>query len=157
MDGSVCNVVTKTNSTATCYICGAKPTDMNKTDLIQFIPDCEKYKYGFPPLHCWIRFLECCLKIVYRHPFKKWRVSKEFKDLKEQSKRRIQSDFKKQLGLNIDKPKPGYGSSNHGKTVGKFFENYKISSLITGLNETLHYNFYLILRILNCKGKIKLM
>lgn len=154
IDGSVCNIVTETKSTASCYICGAKPSQMNKTDVTHFVPDSEKYKYGLSTLHCWIRFLECCLHIAYRLPFKKWRASGEFKELKEQTKRRIQSEFKKQLGLNIDKPKQGYGSSNDGNTARTFFEQYIISAKITGLNEILLYKFYLILRILNCKERI---
>lgn len=36
-------------------------------------------------------------------------------------KTKIQDDFRKRLGLLIDVPKPGFGSSNDGNTARRFF------------------------------------
>lgn len=54
----------------------------------------------------------------------------------------------------MDKPKPGFGSSNDGNTARKFFAKSQISSEITGLNEESIINFYLILRILSCGARV---
>lgn len=54
IDGKVCNAVTGTKSTTSCYICGAKYSDLrNKitrptTELI--------LRYGIGNLHIWINF-----------------------------------------------------------------------------------------------------
>lgn len=37
--------------------------------------------------------------------------------------KKIQEAFKLKLGLIVDKPKPGYGSSNDGNTARRFFQN----------------------------------
>jgi hypothetical protein len=64
-------------------------------------------------------------------------------------KKQIQNDFKKKLGLLVDFPKPGFGSSNDGNTTRKFFKNYKTSAEITGIDETLIIRFWVILQCLS--------
>ena len=48
----------------------------------------------------------------------------------------IQRAFKSELHLNIDCPKPGFGSSNDGNTARRFFENSTVSARILGVDET---------------------
>lgn len=50
--GSMCNIVTQSKCAETCYICGAKSSDMNRTGISKFIPDYETYKYGLSTLYC---------------------------------------------------------------------------------------------------------
>lgn len=69
-------------------------------------------------------------------------------------KTKIQDDFRKRLGLLIDVPKPGFGSSNDGNTARRFFKNHKISSEITGINEDLIIKFYTILQCLSSGHKL---
>ena len=41
------------------------------------------------------------------------------------------------MGLIVDKPKPGYGSTNDGNTARRFFQNPDLSAKITGINKQL--------------------
>lgn len=68
IDGKVINALTETKSTSTCYICGAKPNDMNDLTRLQknFKADTNAYKYGISPLHARINFMEFVLKLSYR-------------------------------------------------------------------------------------------
>lgn len=43
----------------------------------------------------------------------------------------IQNKIRSQLGLLVDIPKPGYGSSNDGNTARRFFHNSIKSAKIT--------------------------
>jgi len=149
LDGSVSNILSNTNSTSKCCICGAKPTEMNTENVVNRPPAEEQYRFGLSTLHCWIRFFECVLHIGYRLPIKKWQVrGNELKEIVEKNKKRIQSEFKAKMGLWVDKPKPGYGSTNDGNTARRFFSNPDLSSEITGVNKDLIYNFSIILRVL---------
>lgn len=61
-------------------------------------------------------------------------------------KENIQKQFKIQLGILVDRPKPGYRSSNDGNTARRFFKNAKISASITGVDETIINRFHSILQ-----------
>ena len=52
------------------------------------------------------------------------------------------------MGLLVDKPKPGYGSTNDGNTARRFFYNPNLSSEITGVNKNLIIKFAIVLRVL---------
>ena len=83
-------------------------------------------------LHAWIRFFECLLHVAYNLPLKTWQArGEENKKLYETTKKVIREKLKNQLGLIVDKPKPGYGNSNDGNTARRFFENADVSSSIT--------------------------
>lgn len=149
MDGSVSNILSDTNSTSKCIICQATPKEMNKVDVVNRPSSVEKYRFGLSTLHCWIRFFECLLHIGYRLPVKVWQVrGKEFKDIVDNNKKRIQAEFKAKMGLIVDKPKPGYGSTNDGNTARRFFYNPDLSSQITGVDKGLILKFSIILRVL---------
>lgn len=61
----------------------------------------------------------------------------------------IQTQFKTKLGLIVDRPKPGYGSSNDGNTARGFFENATISAEITGVDENVIQRFHVILQVIS--------
>ncbi|CAH1993504.1 unnamed protein product [Acanthoscelides obtectus] len=122
LDGSVGYVLSETNSTMKCIICGATPKDMNTLAGINRPPNVDNYRFGLSTLHCWIRFFECLLHIGYRLPIKSWQVrGPENKAIVEANKKRIQAEFRAKLSLIVDKPKPGYGCSNDGNTGQNFF------------------------------------
>jgi hypothetical protein len=73
-----------------------------------------------------------------------------------QKKLKIQNEFRSRLGLLVDMPKQGFGSSNDGNTARRFFKNYKISSEITGVSEVLIYHFYVILQCLSSGENINI-
>ncbi|CAH1973696.1 unnamed protein product [Acanthoscelides obtectus] len=149
LDGSVGNVLLETNSTMKSIICGATPKDMNTLTGINCPPNVDNYRFGLSTLHCWIRLFECLLHIGYRLPIKSWQVrGPENKAIVEVNKKRIQAEFRAKLSLIVDKPKPGYGSSNDGNTARIFFHNPQTSSDITGVDRELIEKFAIILGVL---------
>ncbi|GBL89092.1 hypothetical protein AVEN_255229-1 [Araneus ventricosus] len=75
VDGKVCNAVSSCPSTQTCYLCGAKPNEVNKLPVIpkkevskEFLP------FGISLLHSWIRLMKCVLHISYRLKIKTWQA-----------------------------------------------------------------------------------
>jgi len=73
----------------------------------------------------------------------------------EDCKRIIQKGFRLQLGLIVDRPKPGYGSTNDGNTARRFFENTSISATIIGVSESLINRFHVILQAISSGHNIK--
>ncbi|CAH1954928.1 unnamed protein product [Acanthoscelides obtectus] len=101
LDGSVGNVLSETNSTMKCIICGATPKDMNTLAGINRPPNVDNYRFGLSTLHCWIRFFECLLHIGYRLPIKSWQVrGPKNKAVVEANKKRIQAEFRAKLVAN---------------------------------------------------------
>ncbi|XP_036347841.1 uncharacterized protein LOC118757218, partial [Rhagoletis pomonella] len=154
IDGAVANVLTNTNSSSRCFICHARPTEMNNIEQNK-IPNPDHYKFGLSTLHCWIRFFECLLHIAYRLPFKTWQVRMENKAKFIETKARIQKEFKIKTGLIIDQVKQGFGTTNDGNTARRFFENIDVAAEITRLDKSLIHNFSLVLRVLSCGKQIK--
>ena len=57
IDGKICNALTSTSSAQICYVCGAKPTEMNCLNkIIKKTSDVTTYRFGLSTLHAWIRF-----------------------------------------------------------------------------------------------------
>lgn len=149
LDGSAINTLSGTNATQNCFICGATPKLMNSREIAERKKCAENYKYGLSSLHCWIRSFETLLHIGYKLPFKSWVVrGAENKANLLLRKREIQEKFKSKMGLLIDIPKPGYGTSNDGNTARRFFADPKLSSEITGIEEQLIFKIGLILKII---------
>lgn len=158
LDGSCINTLSETNSTQKCFICGSSPKEMNTDKVFEKVTKIENLNFGLSSLHSWIRCFECLLHIAYRLPIKCWQVKgPENKTLVENQKQKIQKDFRVQMGLIVDKPKPGYGSTNDGNTARRFFQNPELSSSITGINKELILKFSKILRVVSIGEKIKLL
>ena len=78
IDGKVCSALSNYNSSQICYVCGAKPSEMNNSSaLLQKTLDPGVLEFGLSPLHSWIRFMECLLHIAYRIDIKMWQVRGE--------------------------------------------------------------------------------
>lgn len=149
VDGKICNALTETSSSQKCYICGATPAVMND-EKRTFLANRNNLGFGLSTLHAWIRSFECLLHISYRIDIKKWQV-RDVADKNALKKRssEIKEKFKSEMGLIVDKPKPGYGNSNDGNTARNFFKNSDKSAEITGLDVSLINKFYTILRVLS--------
>ena len=108
-------------------------------------------------LHAWIRFFECLLHLSYKLPLKKWQAQgEEDKKIVAATKKNIQTRFKKELGLIIDRPKPGFGSTNDGNTARRFFESYELSAAITGIDKDLINRFGIIMKVISSGYKINI-
>jgi len=59
------------------------------------------------------------------------------------------------MGLVVDQPKQGGGSSNDGNTTRKFFKKPSLVSKITGIDKKLIERFSSILCVLSCGHYIK--
>ncbi|XP_034192452.2 uncharacterized protein LOC117609839 [Osmia lignaria lignaria] len=158
IDGKVCNAITGTLSTQRCYLCGATSKDFNDIDaVLQKTVNVTNLQFGLSTLHAWIRFFECCLHLSYKLDLQKWQSRNEEDKLQvERRKRNIQEGFRVKLGLIVDKPKPGYGSTNDGNTARRFFENSSVSAPITGVDEDLIKRFHTILQTISCGYEINL-
>ena len=157
VDGKICSAVTE-KSSQVCYICGATPRQMN--DLQKCLlrkADALPLTFGISSLHAWIRFFECLLHIAYRLDVKTWQVRKRDRELVDARKRVIQDKFRMQMGLLVDIPKPGSGTTNDGNTARKFFSNFALSSLITGIDERLIKRFAIIYKPLRAGLMWKLL
>lgn len=149
IDGKVCNALTETSSAQRCYICGATPKLMNN-ETRDFVANTDNLGFGLSTLHAWIRCFECLLHISYRLEVKKWQLrdAADKANMKQRSTN-IKNRFKNEMGLIVDKPKPGYGNTNDGNTARRFFGNSELSAEITGLDEILIKNFGTLLRALS--------
>ncbi|XP_076292832.1 uncharacterized protein LOC143215029 [Lasioglossum baleicum] len=151
VDGKVCNAVTHTASAQRCFLCGATSKQFNDLDMIaQKEVNQDHVRFGLSTLHAWIRFFECCLHLSYKLGIQKWQArNHEEKEKVQERKRIIQNGLRCELGLVVDMPKPGFGTTNDGNTARRFFEDYKISALVTGVDETLIKRFYIILQVIS--------
>lgn len=111
----------------------------------------DSLKYGLSTLHARIRFMELVLKLAYNMEFKKWstRNDKEAQTSKQNKKRLMQLQFRRRLGLHIDKPRSdGNGNSNDGNTARRFFNNIEVVAEITGVDLNLLRHFKVVLEVL---------
>lgn len=156
VDNKVCNSITHTTSAMRCYICNAKPTEMNDLEIVHSKTcNSDNFSFGISSLHAWIRCFQCLLHISYNMPFKKWTASTpELKKIQCERKQHIQKQFKDKLGLLVDFVKQGWGSSNDGNTARRFFKNDEISAEITDIDRTLIKRFHIILQVISSPYKI---
>ena len=152
VDQKVINALTETASTMRCYICKATPKMFNNIQSLPRPANEPNYKYGFCPLHKWIRCFEMMIHISYRLPVKKWRViSQEDKAQVAARKQEVHDRFKAELGLKVDEPKQGAGNKNDGNTARRAFQDEKTFADICGLDESLVHRFHIILIAISCK------
>lgn len=155
VDGKVCNALAG-SSTMRCYICQEPISQMNKIKSVCDVKErAEMFRFGLSVLHAYIRFFEAFLHISYRLEIKSWKVTKDKKALVEQRKKAIQDKFKHKMGLIVDIPKPGFGTSNNGNTARRFFANPKLAAEVTEIDEELIRRCSVILKTLNCGYDIK--
>ena len=72
----------------------------------------------------------------------------------ERSKKEIQKKFWEEVGLIVDVPQHGSGTSNNGNTAGRFFQDSELTSSITGVDKVLIEKFGIILQGMTCGKRI---
>lgn len=149
IDGKVNNAVTGTRSAMCCSLCGETSKYFNDIDaMLRVEINASRLQYGLSTLHCWIRFMECLLKVARKSVVGKWKCTTEKeKQLVLQNKNRIIGEFGRELGLIVDCPKPGCGSSNDGNTARPFFRNSSVTARILRIDESIIRRFHVILQL----------
>ncbi|XP_047038984.1 uncharacterized protein LOC124643902 [Helicoverpa zea] len=72
VDVKICTYLSEAKSNAACYICLAKPTEMNNLELVEKrVTSPEMLKFGLSTLHARINVMGCLLNISYRLHIKK--------------------------------------------------------------------------------------
>ena len=151
IDGKVCNAVTDTTSAQRCFLCKAPSKEFNDiNNIIKMDITTDNLRFGISTLHSWIRFFECYLHVSHKLTTEKCQARRE-EDKKNVKirKEEMQTQFRRKLGLIVDQPKPGYGSSNDGNTARRFFQNAAISAEITVVDENLILQFHVILQVIS--------
>lgn len=149
IDGKISHTVSNTSSMV-CNICQAKPSEMNKLMLLKSkSKNIQVLNWGMSPLHARIKFMECLLHIAYNKSFQQWRTNADTKKQREETKKRIQDEFWRRIGLKIDVVKQGMGTTNDGNTSRRFFSDPSLTADITGVNENLIRRFTVILQAIN--------
>ena len=156
IDGKVKNAVTGTSSAMRCYICKTTSKDFNDLDsMLKKEVDKDNFRFGIGSLHAWIRFMEWFLHLAYKdienEDGKKWQArSAEMKAKVAARKLEIQDQFKKELGLRIDIPKGGAGTTNDGNTARRFFRDVSISAKILRVDEEVMEGCKVVLQTMSC-------
>lgn len=154
IDGKICSWLAN-SSAQNCHLCHAKPSQMNDIAAMKTRQvDAKNVELGISSLHAWIKCFECLLHISYRLDLKKWSVRKADKPAVDARKKYIQERFRREMGLLVDVPKPGFGTTNDGNSARKFFRSATTASAITGIDETLIKRFHIILTTLACGHEI---
>ena len=140
VDDEVCNALTENTTSQKCYICGALPKNMN-TNLVTVgsrAADPTTYSFGISTLYAWICTFECLLHIAYRLDVCKWQIRGERDKSKCEIRKKTNiNQFRTEMGLLVDCPKPGSGTTNDGNTARRFFKESQTSAKIKRINEDL--------------------
>ena len=152
VDGKVINAAVSNTAQGNCFLCGAKPSEMNIiNNFSKKVIDKTPLNYGLSTLHARIRCFECILHIGYRLDIKKWQIREADKNKCFKRKKQIIEDFRQKMSLIVDVPKPGgSGNSNDGNTARRAFMNVKLFSEITGVDVNLIQRISTILGAITC-------
>ena len=71
-----------------------------------------------------------------------------------EAKKRIQKEFWEEVGLIVDVPQHGSGTSNNGNTARRFFQDPELTSGITGVDKVLIEKFGIILQAMTSGKRI---
>ncbi|XP_069995615.1 uncharacterized protein [Penaeus vannamei] len=143
VDSKISQDLLNVPSSSPCFQCQrlTKSSHMNKGNL-------EYLKYSTSPFHLLIDVTECVLHLAY-HLKRQSVGGKVSKSIMAKDKERIQSEFKRHLGINIRLLSQGRGNTNCGKVARRFFSDPIKCSAITGVDEELIRRFSVLLFALN--------
>ena len=157
IDGKVIGALMETGS-ATCNMCGTKPSEMNDLSTVADRPvRSESLQFGLSTLHAWIRVFECVLHISYKLPIAKWRaVTEQDKAAVSDRQRAVKQRFRDQMQLVVDQSYSGGsgGSTNDGNTTRRAFNDVHVLSDVTGVDVELLQRFSVILSALSSSSTI---
>ncbi|KAJ8894757.1 hypothetical protein PR048_000064 [Dryococelus australis] len=117
---------------------------------LEQVSDLPTLTYGLYSLHAWIKFFECLLHISYRLEFRSWEVMKADKVAFVARKKYIQEQFREKMGLLIDVPQSGSGTTNGGNMARRAissgleikFEEFREYAIETAKLYVKYYNWY---------------
>ena len=138
IDGKTRQVLSDTESSQRCTICGALPKEVNDLELVRKKKiSLEVYQYGLSTLYAWIRFLEWVLHLAYKLTIKKHykKLTYAEKEIVQNEKIRIQGEIMEELGILVDSVKQGAGNTNDGNVARRFFADYHKVANITKVRE----------------------
>ena len=120
VDGKVVSAVTNTASASTYPTCKATPKQMNDLNLVvNPQSENESLMFGISPMHLYIRSFEMFIHISIRldlpNPTQQIRGEVN-KTLAKQKKYKLQCDFKKKWGMNIETTSDGGNIKTDGDT-----------------------------------------
>jgi len=127
VDGKVCNALSESHPTK-CYICEAKPTDMNNlNEYLEIKVSTKCFEFGLSALHAKIRFFEYFLHLSYKSDIKIWQArGLQQKQKVLERKREARRDFRDKIGLIVDHPRDGgKGTPNDG-----FLYNFEVTTIV---------------------------
>ena len=76
VDGKDCAALSGTPSSSTCYICRARPSEMNDLERVkQKTEIVSNFEFGLSTLHACIRSMECILHITHWLEIWNWSVA----------------------------------------------------------------------------------
>lgn len=151
MDTKVAQAASGCKASAVCYICKARPQEMNNLNLVIKKPcSQEALRMGISPLHARIKSMEFVLHLGYNLTFQRWSTNAETKPQKEANKSRIQKELRERLGIRVDYVQQGFGTTNTGNTSRRFFHNPEIVSEVTGVDLELIKRLATILEVITC-------
>lgn len=155
MDTKIAQAATGCKASSVCYICNASPKEMNNLEsVVKKSCNQDAVKLGISPLHARIKTMEFILHIGYNLTFKRWSTNAETKPLKEENKKRIQTELRQRLGIRVDHVQQGLGTTNTGNTSRKFFQNPEVVSEVTGVDLELIKRLATILEVITCGESI---
>ena len=106
--------------------------------------------FGMSTLHAWIRCFEAFLHISYRLNIQKWQIRDAAdKIIVNERKAQIREKLISEMGLLVDIPKPGFGTTHDGNTARRFFKQPFLAGSITGIDACLIERFYVLLRAMS--------
>lgn len=157
IDAKVCTYISEAKSNASCYICLAKPSELNNLKAIEKrVTSDSMMDLGISSLHARINMMECLLHIAYRLDVKVWSCkTKAQQDSRDARKKIIQNRFKEEMNLLINMVKQGHGTTNDSNTARRFFEFPEKTAAITGLDEELIRRFAIILQAITSGEHIR--
>lgn len=154
IDGKICSWLAKSSS-QNCHLCYATPSLMNNIQEVKARQVlAENVEFGVSSLHAWIKCFECLLHISYRMDIKKWSVRNADKAAFNVRKKLVQERFRREMGLLVDIPKPGFGTTNDGNSARQFFRHPSIAAAITGIDEALIKRFHIVLTTIACGHEV---
>jgi len=160
IEPSISSPVTGSNANLDCHMC-AKPSPFDQASLnaAALLPtrtiNPDSYKKIISPLHAWVCCFECLIHLACFLPQESWTAGVDINLRVVQRKAEIQTEFRKQMGLLIDKLRVGcYVSTSDANTAKKAFQNEEEFSRICGLNQDLIHSFNVILTTMSCDYEI---
>lgn len=156
VDGKICGILTDTGNRR-CHVCRVTYSRINDIDYVLGLQyDEDRLTFGASILHAYMRIFDNLMHISCKQDIKQYEVSKKSWEATVVQARKflIQTEFKKEMNLLVDFPRPNGGTSTDGNTARKFFKEHEKGADILQLDRLLVRRLSVILRTLSCRHPI---